>query len=136
MVKILFWLMLTAAIFTAPLYAQTKQASAGLEKSSPPKKIKMLTKNIQGTVSARNMNGVAVVYDADKNKYASYEMWMPFDSKMKLAGYKTLTEMQEGDKIAIVYEEAEDGSVKITKELKLRKKAPKDLVSEEKSDEL
>lgn len=72
--------------------------------------VKMVTKTLSGEVSAVGASGLALVYAIDSKSAASMEMWFPFESEIKLSGYKSKKEIKEGDLISVTYEEALDKS--------------------------
>jgi hypothetical protein len=124
------WLFLTAS-GQAQEEAAASRALMSKEKAVKEKgadEVKMKTKTMSGEVSARGPSGIAVVYEKDKVKHSSKEMWFPYDLevKIKLTGYKEKTDITEGDTVVITYDEAEDGSKKILTGIRLLKKKPQE----------
>lgn len=116
---------MTAAETTkAPAQPQAKAMMKETLVSKTEPEIKMIEKTMSGEVSAKGPNGVAVVYEKDLKKRASFEMYFPFESNTTLTGYESKADIQEGDSVLATYEEAEDGSKRILLDLKLMKKKP------------
>ncbi len=110
-----------------------RESDTGLlaSKAEPLQKaeIEMVTKTINGEVSAKGPSGIALVYEKNEKKRSSKEMWFPFELDLKLDGYQAVKDIQEGDMVKVTYEEAEDGSKRVLKGIRLEKKKP---VEEEK----
>ncbi len=87
-----------------------------------------VVKFLQGTVSARNNFGLAVVYGVDE-KQTELELWSNYNKATKLVGYSNYSAIEEGDKVEIKYKQLsakEANNKKILKEVSLLQKKPKE----------
>lgn len=104
--------------------------------SKEAKEVEIISKELQGRVSARGPNGLALEFGRDVTKRSSQEIWFPYVTDIKLQGYKSLQEIEEGDTILAVYEEAEDMSKRTLTGIRLIQKKPpeEEETSEEEED--
>lgn len=104
--------------------------------SKEAKEVEIISKELQGRVSARGPNGLALEFGRDVTKRSSQEIWFPYVTDIKLQGYKSLQEIEEGDTILAVYEEAEDMSKRTLTGVRLLMKKPpeEEEASEEEED--
>ena|SRR3989338_4833485 len=124
------------AVETAGAQAQEVKSSTLVSKEKPATEVKTVTKTLVGEISARGPNGIAVVYKKDEAKRSSSETWFPYEDEIELIGYKTKTDIGEGDSIRVTYDEAEDGSKRVLTGIRLlKKKPPEKEVSEESEEE-
>ena len=101
----------------------------------------VVTKVIQGTVSAINRQGIAVEYD--RADTGGLEMYLPFDQKVQVRGAKDVTDIHDGDAVIVEYQELpmKDeagkvmGSRRIAVKIGLLKRAPAPAPEEETSAE-
>lgn len=111
--------------------SSNKKSTASLET-----KKQMFTKNISGQISARGPMGIALEFEKNKEERSAREMYFPYEQELKLDGYKTKMEIQEGDRVTVTYEEAEDESQRLLKAIKFdhRKPAEEEKESEDSSE--
>lgn len=131
--KRIAWL-LFSVFFVVSADQRIASGAESKEAKEEKKEVKMLPKTMEGTVSARNFNGLALTYKTDKAEAASFELWLPYEPKMKFSGgYKSSKDVGEGDKVRVFYDEAEDQSKKLVTGVQLLKRKPKEeeLVSTE-----
>jgi len=106
---------------TAPTYA-VEVAVGALKPTEVMHERKVETKTISGEISARNLNGIALVYAKNTKKRSSREMWLPYDSELKLVGYESKANVGEGDYVRATYDEMVDEGRRVLTGIELVKK--------------
>ena len=111
----------------------SKKEAPGAKKNKPElpetdpldDKAEGVVKFLQGTVSAKNNFGVAVVYGVDE-KQTELELWSNYNKSTKLSGYANYTAVEEGDQVELKYRQLKANNKKILKELRLVQKGLKE----------
>lgn len=88
------------------------------------------SRTVKGVVSGRSNYGIAVEYGADP-VLGVREMWLDLMKQTELTGVKKFSDLEAGDTVELVYKQLKDGSKKILKQVKLIRKAPKELQAQE-----
>jgi hypothetical protein len=93
--------------FVAVCFAQDLKSGA---KSQIKKEIfSSDVKEIEGTISAINDNGIAVVFNKDAQKGSEEEMYIPIEkSNIRLIHKSSLKEMEIGDTVKVGFKEVTD----------------------------
>lgn len=110
---------------------QKKQETPLVDKPLNPDEPEMVSKKLRGTVSARGANGIGVEYDKNTAKGSAKEMWFPFGAELELKGYDKTTDIQEGDKITVIYAIAKDKSRQMLKAIHFESHKPPEPVMKE-----
>lgn len=79
-----------------------------------------ILKSLEGEVGGQSLRGMAVVYQKDEGS-GSKEVWINFNNKVKLKGFKKLSELGYEDKVRIIFKETKDGNV-LLRQIELLKK--------------
>ncbi len=108
---------------TASAPQKVKSSKVLIKRGLAPAEKGAKRKKLRGQVGAKNMNGMAVVFEKDDVKRSSKEMWFPFGDETYLADYETLDDVQEGDEVSVTYDESAEGVVQL-KGISLVRKAP------------
>lgn len=105
-----------------------------IEKPKPKLKLATLTKEDQeaegdlitsdGFIVAKNNYGIAVETKFDKKDGSSQEIWLKYNNKLKISGFKNVSELGEGDKVGIKYKLTKKDKKIILSEIKLIRKKP------------
>ncbi len=95
----------------------------------------MNRKQLRGTISAKNFQGIAVVYENDAAAKSSKEMWMPFGESTYLVEYTSLADIQEGDEVLVTYDEGGEGETQfLLQGISLVRRAPAEIEEFEQPD--
>ena len=110
---------------------QDKLIEASVRKEAPvtavpkPEEPKPIKRNIVGTVTGINDQGIAIEYASSAEK-GGMEYWINFDKKVqKAGGLKGVSGLEVGDKVSAIYNEYPNKAKKLT-EITLRKKKTKE----------
>lgn len=136
-VSILVALMISA--FGNPrVYAadETADSPVLISRSLAPASDGMSRKELSGKIGAKNMNGIAVVYENDTVNKVSREMWMPFEEETYLDQYENLDSIQEGDQVRIIYDEDLAEGKRLLRGIALVRKAEVEIEEFEESTEV
>lgn len=87
--------------------------------------VKMVVKTISGAVSGHGYNGLAVTYNEDTKRGIAYEAWFNYEDDLKIGGYRSKKEIEDGDSVEITYELPQQGGKKVLKQIRLLKKRPR-----------
>ena len=89
------------------------------EAAAKAAKVKRIERTASGIVVARGTNGMAF---SDGFAGGGQEFWLPFEAGLKLAGYRSLSEIHDGDHVNVTYEEKEDDHELFLKRVALMRK--------------
>ncbi len=116
---------------------KAKSPAGGAEKTAPGnmlvskeaapvsgEQVEMVARSIHGEVGAKNSAGMAIVYEKDPSKGSEKEIWLSFGPGLAVSGVKTLAELEMGDTVIALYDEASDGSKRVLRRLTLLQKHP------------
>lgn len=98
--------------FTLPLPDSAVDKAAGMLKS------------LDGTVGGKSNYGMAVVFE-ESELQGSQELWVNFNNKMKLKGFKKLSELEYEDKVRVIFKETKEGK-RLMREIQLLQKKQKE----------
>lgn len=82
-------------------------------------------KSVEGAITGKSNSGFAVEYEKDETKGVSNEIWVTFNSKLRLNGVKSVKELERGDTVRIIYKETKAGR-HLLKGITLLEKKPKE----------
>lgn len=85
-------------------------------------------KNISGEVGASNNEGLALIIKTN-NATTEREMWLPFAGGMRFNGYNDASDIKQGDRVNLVYEEG--GGKRLLREVTFSQSAPEAAPQEE-----
>ncbi len=79
---------------------------------------------VEGTASGHSFYGLGINIGTDYAKRTSREIWFNLVEGVRFIGVKSVMELQEGDKIRLVYKELAESKKKILKSVQFLEKAP------------
>ena len=91
------------------------------EAAAKAAKVKRIERTASGVVVARGTNGMAF---SAGFAGGGREFWLPFEAGLKLMGYRSLSEIHDGDHVNVTYEEKEDDHELFLKRVALMQQAP------------
>ena len=100
------------------------------ELSEDDERIQGTMKSVKGTVAGRDNYGVAIEYGSD-GKAGALEMWAALNSKTKLSGIRSISDLEMGDIAEVKFKESFDGRKKIIQSVALLQRKPAESMNSE-----
>jgi hypothetical protein len=74
-------------------------------------------KTLRGHIGSVNKEGIAFITRKDPAAKSEHEMWLPFNKKVRLSGYKEHKDIEQGDEAVITYEEDKERTKRVLREV-------------------
>lgn len=136
---VVLFLIVLVCVFSAGAEMAATEDPKPVEKAAPRplisaekknEEVKMVTKTLLGEVSGHGYNGIAVMFGEDAARGVAQEAWFNYEDDMKIEGYQSKKEIEDGDSVEVAYEQPEQGGAKVLKQIRLLKKRPPEVDTE------
>ena len=122
-------LLVFSCLFSVSLYAESAAISGKIPFTLPAPdavldKTPGALKSLDGQVGGQSVYGMAVVFNESETE-GSQELWINFNNKMRLKGFKKLSELEYEDRVRVIFKETKEGQ-RLVREIELLEKKQKE----------